>query len=197
MTAGKIIIDGDAGMHLGAQMTGGEIHVQGSVDDWAGVEMKGGLIRINGNAGNHIGSAYRGSNSGMTGGTIIVNGKVGQECGSLLRRGMIVIRGNAAPFLGTAMNGGEIFVFGRVAKRLGSNAKGNGGFITCFGEVEELLPTYIYDSTYKPTFMKLYLNQLVNQFGVTEAEKFMETPFKRYHGDIAAGGTSEIFIASD
>ena len=67
MSSGKIIVEGNAGMHLGSRMTGGEIQVKGSVDDWAGAEMIGGYIRVNGNAGNRLGSAYRGSPEGMTG----------------------------------------------------------------------------------------------------------------------------------
>ncbi len=196
MTAGKVVINGDVGMHLGSQMTGGEIQVNGSTADWAGVEMKGGLLRISGNAGNHLGSVYRGSAEGMTGGCIIVDGDAGQETGSFLRRGMIVVRGNAGPFAGVHMNGGEIFVFGRAAKRLGADAKGNGGFIVCLGEVEAMLPTYIYDSTYRPTFMRLYLRELNDKLGVKEAGRFIDAPFKRYHGDTAIGGNSEIFVAA-
>jgi len=196
MTAGKVVVEGNAGMHVGAQMTGGEILVQGNVDDWAGTEMSGGLMRITGSAGNHLGSAYRGSPDGMTGGCIVVDGDVQWECASFMRRGMVVIRGDSGPFLGAHMNGGEIFVFGRAAKRLGASAKGNGGFIACLGEVEALLPTYVYDSIYQPMFMKLYLRKLANELGVKEAEKFINASFKRYHGDLAAGGTSEIFVAS-
>jgi formylmethanofuran dehydrogenase subunit C len=196
MTGGKILVNGSAGMHVGAQMVGGEILVKGSVGDWAGAEMKGGLLRITGNAGNNLGSAYRGSSEGMTGGCIVVDEDVGWECGSFLRRGMIVIRGDAAPFMGAHLNGGEIFVFGESSKRMGASAKGNGGFIACFGEVEKILPTYVFDSIYKPIFMKLYLRQIIDDLGIVEANKFMETSFKRYHGDLAVGGTSEILVVS-
>ncbi len=196
MSSGKIIVEGNAGMHLGSRMTGGEIQVKGSVDDWAGAEMSGGYIRVNENAGNRLGSGYRGSSEGMTGGVIVVDGKVGQECGAFLRRGMIVIRGAVAPFAGVHMNGGQIFAFGQVSKRLGASAKGNGGFIACLGGVEQMLPTYIYDSTYKPNFMRVYLQQLSENLGVKEAAKFMDTPFERFSGDLACGGNNEIFVAS-
>jgi formylmethanofuran dehydrogenase subunit C len=196
MSSGKIIVEGNAGMHLGSKMTGGEIQVKGSVDDWAGAEMSGGYIRVNKNAGNRLGSGYRGSSEGMIGGVIVVDGNVGQECGAFLRRGMIVIRGAVSPFLGVHMNGGQIFAFGQVSKRLGASAKGNGGFIACFGGVEQMLPTYIYDSTYKPNFMRVYLQQLSENLEVKEAAKFMDTPFERFSGDLACGGNNEIFVAS-
>ena len=195
MSSGKIIVEGNAGMHLGSRMTGGEIQVKGSVDDWAGAEMTGGYIRINKNAGNRLGSAYRGSPEGMTGGVIVVDGNVGQECGAFLRRGMIVIRGAVAPFAGVHMNGGQIFAFGHISKRLGASAKGNGGFIACLGGVEQMLPTYIYDSTYKPVFMRVYLQQLSENLGVKEAANFMDAQFERFSGDLACGGNNEIFVA--
>ena len=91
MTAGRIVIQGWAGMHLGSQMSGGNITVTGNVLDWAGAEMQGRLLRILGDAGNLLGSAYRGSSEGMTGGCIIVTGNVGSEVASFMRRGMIFI----------------------------------------------------------------------------------------------------------
>ena len=57
MTRGRIHIDGDAGMHLGAYMKGGTIEVTGSVTDWLGAEMSGGVIRVRGNAGGQVGAA--------------------------------------------------------------------------------------------------------------------------------------------
>ena len=66
MTRGRITIDGNAGMHLGAYMKGGTIEVSGNASDWLGAEMTGGLIRIRGNAGGQVGAAYRGSLAGMT-----------------------------------------------------------------------------------------------------------------------------------
>jgi len=174
MTAGQILVEGCVGMHAGAQMEGGELVVTGSASDWAGAEMKGGLLKIHGDAGNQLGAAYRGSPEGMTGGCIVVGGNVGVEAGAFMRRGMIVIQGDVGPFLGVHMNGGEIFVFGRAARRLGAEAKGNGGFIACLGEVEALLPTYVHDTTYRPDFMKLYLRQLRDQLGIVEAGEYLD-----------------------
>jgi formylmethanofuran dehydrogenase subunit C len=182
-------------MHAGAEMEGGELIITGSASNWAGAEMKGGLIRIHGDAGHQLGAAYRGSPEGMTGGVIVIGGSVGLEAGAFMRRGMLILQGDVDPFLGVHMNGGEIFVFGRVARRLGAEAKGNGGFIACFGEVESLLPTYVYDTTFRPDFMKLYLRQLRDQLGIEAAGKYLEASFRRYRGDIAVGGTGEILIA--
>jgi formylmethanofuran dehydrogenase subunit C len=195
MTAGRIVIQGYAGMHLGAQMSGGDITVTDNVLDWAGAEMKGGLIRVLGDAGNLLGAAYRGSNEGMTGGCILVTGNAGSEIGSFMRRGKIVVMGNTGDFTGVHMNGGEVFIFGKPGKRAGAQAKGNGGFIACFSGVDEILPTYRYDTTYTPTFMRMYLKHLYEKLGVTIAHQFIDKPMKRYRGDLAVGGNSEILVA--
>ena len=194
MTAGRLIVEGCVGMHAGAEMEGGELIVTGSASNWAGAEMKGGLLRIHGDAGHQLGAAYRGSPEGMTGGVIVVGGSVGLEAGAFMRRGMLIIHGNVGSFLGVHMNGGEIFVFGKVARRFGAEAKGNGGFIACFGGVESILPTYVYDTTFRPDFLKLYLRQLRDQLGIEVAGKYLDASFRRYRGDIAVGGTAEILV---
>jgi formylmethanofuran dehydrogenase subunit C len=195
MTAGRIVVQGDAGMHTGSQMAGGDLTVTGNVGDWAGAEMKGGLIRVLGDAGNLLGAAYRGSSEGMTGGCIIVKGDVGSEAASFMRRGMLIVEGDTGPFTGVHMNGGEVLIFGRLGKRAGAQAKGNGGFIASFGGAEEILPTYVYEATYTPNFMRLYLMQLAGNLGIERASGFIGAPLKRYRGDMAVGGTSEILVA--
>ncbi|MCW4049640.1 MAG: formylmethanofuran dehydrogenase subunit C [Candidatus Bathyarchaeota archaeon] len=195
MTTGRIVVQGDAGMHTGSQMKGGSITVTGNIADWTGAEMKGGLLRVLGDAGNLLGAAYRGSSDGMTGGCIVVNGSVGSEVASFMRRGMIVVLGDTGPFTGVHMNGGEIFVFGKVGRRAGAQAKGNGGFIACFGGIDELLPTYRYDTTFTPTFMRLYLRQLAGNLGIDVATSYIDKPMRRYRGDLAVGGNAEILVA--
>jgi formylmethanofuran dehydrogenase subunit C len=195
MTSGSILVKGCSGMHTGAQMSGGEIIVEGNTRDWAGAEMKGGLLVIREDSRNQTGAAYRGSAEGMTGGCILVEGDAGTEVGVFMRRGMIVVKGDLGPLAGAHMNGGTIFVFGRASRRMGVEAQGNGGFIACLGAVESLLPTYAYDTTYEPAFMKLYLRQIRDELGIEEAEQFLEVAFRRYRGDASVGGSAEIFVA--
>src|SRR5437868_3909860 len=90
MSRGRIIIQGDAGMHLGAYMKGGTIEVSGNASDWVGAEMTAGLIHIRGNAGGQIGAAYRGSMKGMKGGAIVIGGSAGLEVGTRMRPGLNV-----------------------------------------------------------------------------------------------------------
>src|ERR687885_2746507 len=51
MTAGRLTVAGDVGMHVGAGMRGGELHVEGDAGDWAGAGMRGGALVVRGSAG--------------------------------------------------------------------------------------------------------------------------------------------------
>src|SRR5258707_1104956 len=107
MTRGRITVQGNAGMHLGAYMKGGTIEVTGNASDWVGAEMTDGLIRIRGNAGGQVGGAYRGSLKGMRDGTILIEGSAGVEVGTRMRRGIIVVKRARGGFPGFTMKGGD------------------------------------------------------------------------------------------
>ncbi len=188
MSRGKISIKGNVGLHLGAFMKGGEIFVEGDVDSWVGAEMTGGFIRIKGNAGNRVGGIYRGTTVGMNRGTIIVEGNAGYEVGSFMRRGLIVILGNVGDFTGSYMIAGTIFVFGTLGARTGAGMRR--GTIVTFNPVS-LLPTFKYDTTYTPDFLRVYFHFLKKQ-GISIKEEYLKGPYRRYHGDISELGKGEI-----
>lgn len=203
MAGGRLVVEGDAGMHLGALMRGGEIVVEGDASDWLGAEMRGGLIRVKGNAGNFIGAAYWGSRRGMNRGTIIVEGDAGNEVGGRMRRGLIVILGEAGDFLGANMIAGTIVVFGRVGRGPGAGMRR--GTIVLFGggqsgqsgalplQPPQLLPTFRYDCTYNPTFLRVYLRAL-RRYGIEVREEYIAGNYRRYNGDIAELGKGEILV---
>ncbi|HMA04442.1 MAG TPA: formylmethanofuran dehydrogenase subunit C, partial [Methanomicrobiales archaeon] len=89
MTAGEILIEGNADMYVGAWMQGGKIQVKGNVDAFCGTGMKGGEISIEGDAGNYLGAAYRGDWRGMRGGIIRVKGNAGSDMGYFMNGGTI------------------------------------------------------------------------------------------------------------
>jgi len=190
MTLGKVAVHGDVGMHLGAEMRGGEIHVHGNADDWAGAEMKGGTIHIRGNAGHGLGGAYRGSRRGMNRGLIIVEGDAGNETGSLMRRGFIVVTGNVGDFTGAFMIAGSIMVFGSLGIRAGAGLL-RGTIVTL--RDPELLPTFRYDCTYSPSFLKMVFQDLKNH-GLSVADKYMTGRYRRYSGDSNRLGKGEILV---
>lgn len=191
MTRGRITIHGDVGMHAGSYMRGGEILIDGNADDFLGVEMQGGLIRVKGNGRHRVGASYRGSKYGMQGGTIIVDGNVGHEVGAYMRRGLIVIKGNAEDFLGAMMTNGTICLFGQAGIRTGAGMQK--GTIYC-GRPVDLLPTFAYDCTYAPVFLRMLFKGL-KQLGV-ETTVPGDGSVRRYHGDLADVGKGEILIAA-
>ncbi len=190
MTQGKVTVNGEAGMHLGAGMSGGEIHVFGSSADWAGAEMSGGKIHIRGNAGHGLGGAYRGSRRGMNRGLIIVEGSAGNEVGSTMRRGLIIVTGDVGDFAGAFMIAGTIVVFGKMGIRAGAGLLR--GTIIALHQ-PELLPTYRYACSCRPSFIDLLLNE-IERHGLSAGQSFAAGFFRRYCGDFNRLGKGEILV---
>lgn len=187
MTRGRLVVAGNAGMHLGAYMKGGTIEVAGNASDWAGGEMTGGLIRIAGNAGGQIGAAYRGSMTGMKDGTILIGGSAGLEVGMRMKRGIIVVGGPVRDFAGLQMKGGTIFLLQGAEIRTG--AWMTRGTIVSLKPLQ-LLPTFARDCVYEPTFLRLYARHL-QVLGITLPSTFV---YDRYTGDHAVPGKGEILV---
>jgi len=195
-SCGRMFIEGDAGMHLGAEMTGGEITVRGHVSDWAGAEMKGGHLRITGNAGNCLGAGYRGSTRGMTGGEILVTGSAGDEIGTAMRRGLIAVGGSVGHAAGFGMIAGSLMFFGGVGRHCGAGMKR--GTISLFSTTHraELLPSFHYSCTDRPTFLSIYLGHL-EQLGFAIPDGCLNASYDRYSGDLIELGKGEILVRRD
>jgi formylmethanofuran dehydrogenase subunit C len=178
MSSGKIILEGNAGMHLGEEMRGGTIRVTGDADSWAGCMMRKGTIEIKGNAGNYIGAAYRGSTSGMRGGTIIIHGNAGNEAGCFMKGGLIKIHGTVGQFAGTHMRKGTIFIGGNSEGRVGAEMLG--GKIVLCGRIPSVLPSFTIDS--------------INSDVKIDGEK-VEGPFYKFLGDLAENGNGKLYIS--
>ncbi|WP_349682318.1 formylmethanofuran dehydrogenase subunit C [Methanosarcina sp. UBA289] len=144
MSAGKIEIEGSAGMHVGTEMKGGEIVVCGDADSWAGMEMTGGLLHIKGNAGDHVGCAYRGKWHGMKGGRIVIEGSARHQLGGGMDGGEIIVEGNVESFCGIRQNGGLIFVKGGALRAVGAEMAG--GTIVIGGKIERFSPGFEFAS---------------------------------------------------
>jgi len=190
MTRGRVVIRGNAGMHLGSAMTGGVIEVFGNASDWLGAEMAGGVIRVRGNAGGQVGAAYRGSRSGMKGGTILIDGAAGLEVGMRMKRGIIAVGGKARDFVGLEMKGGTI-VLGDGAE-LRTGAWMVRGTIISLTPVQ-LLPTFAHACTYNPTFVPLIAKYLT-AWGRTVPFDPREGSYRRYTGDACVPGKGEILV---
>jgi formylmethanofuran dehydrogenase subunit C len=190
MTRGRIVIRGNAGMHLGSAMHGGAIEVFGNVSDWLGAEMTGGVIRVHGEAGGQVGAAYRGSLSGMRDGTILIDGSAGLEVGMRMKRGIIAVGGKARDFAGLQMKGGTIVLGGGAELRTGAWME-RGTIISL--EPVELLPTFAYACTHTPTFVRLIAKYLA-AWGCTIPFDSREGGYRRYTGDTCVPGRGEILM---
>jgi len=194
MNGGRITIDGDAGMYLGAEMIAGRIHVKGSVGPWAAAEMEGGNIQIEGDAADYLCAGYRGTPEGMRGGRVYVAGNVGREMAAHMRKGFIAVKGNVGPQSAIRMMGGTIIVVGDMAERVGVQA--TKGMIFCLGKMDSLFPTYKFSGSSEREFINYYLRYLKDRRpdflpgDIETSEKWI-----KYIGDFAESSPGEeIFI---
>ncbi len=192
MHSGKITINGNAGMHLADEMKGGEIIVNGDAADWVATEMRGGTLKIKGNAGNMLASAHPGSERGMKEGIIIVEGNAASSLARKMRRGTIIIYGDIGDHAGSQMIAGTIICLGNIGRRPGALMKR--GTIIVYGKAESILPTFIYDATYQPTFIRFYLKNLKEKLNVKLPAEMFNGDYERFHGDIAEDGKGEILL---
>lgn len=193
MTEGLLKINGSVGAHLGAEMSGGEIIVTGDAGDWVGREMSGGRIVIKGNAGHMVGSAVRGASVGIQGGEIIVYGNVKNELGNGMRRGLIVVGGDSGDFTGVNMKAGTIVVLGQLGQRPGAGMV-RGTILSM--QSAQLLPTFTYNTTYKPTVLKSMLIYL-RKLGLPVEEAHIKGNYQRWSGDAIELNKGEILLFVD
>jgi formylmethanofuran dehydrogenase subunit C len=191
LASGKIHVEGNAGMHLGAEMTGGEITVSGDAADWVGAEMHGGRIHVQGNAGHLIGAVYRGGHRGMTGGEILINGNAGNEIGHSMRRGLIAVGGQTGDAAGIAMIAGTVLAFGETGIRPGPGMKR--GTIAFLGDnAPEVLPTFKFTGVCQPVFLRMFLMHLKSRsFPIDDS--LLNASYRRFNGDFLELGKGEIF----
>ncbi|MFO0847650.1 MAG: formylmethanofuran dehydrogenase subunit C [Gemmataceae bacterium] len=189
LTAGRICVEGDVGMHAGAGMTGGELFVRGHAGDWLGAEMAGGVIRVEGSAGDHVGAGYVGSRRGMTGGTIVVTGDVGAEAGVRMRRGLIAVGGEAGPFAAAAMIAGTLVVGNKLGRGAGAGMK-RGTILTADPE-PEIGPGFRFSCDIRPAFLGLLADHL-HRLHFTAP---VGGSVRCYRGDLLAGGNGELLVA--
>ncbi len=180
MTNGEILIDGDAGAHLGESMKNGTITVTGNVDSWAGSSMKGGTIEVYGNAADYLGAPCRGSTKGMTGGKMVIHGNVGNEAGAHLSKGVIKIGGKVGQFLGFRMRGGTIAVQECEDRVRACMTEGK---IVVLGSLTSVLPTFTLDGIREKT--KAAENQPI------------KGPFYVFVGDLAENGSGKLYVSKD
>ncbi len=170
MTCGRVVAEGDLGMHAGNGMTGGEIEIKGRAGDWLGREMRGGKIIVLGDAGDYVGAGYRGEACGMRGGEILIEWSVGDYLGEHLCGGSITVLGDSGDFPGIANRGGVIVIGGNAHLPGAEMASGS---ITVRGRAR-VLPSYQYQETVEIDGLSL----------------------KKFLGDLVDNGKGELYAAS-
>jgi formylmethanofuran dehydrogenase subunit C len=190
MTAGRLIVAGEAGMHTGAEMHGGELVVEGAVGDFAGTCMRGGRIVVRGSAGFQLGGAQPGERAGMRGGEILVHGDAGDQVGAGLRRGLIAVAGRVGDAAGLRMLAGTIVALGGLGARPGAAMRR--GTIVATSQVT-LLPTFSYACSYRPPFLRLYLRRL-RELGLPLTDDQIGGRYARWSGDGLELRRGEILI---
>jgi formylmethanofuran dehydrogenase subunit C len=190
MTAGRLTVVGDAGMHTGAGMRGGELVVTGAAGDCAGVDMRGGRLIVEGSAGHHLGGGYPGERAGMRGGEIIVLGDAGDQVGAGLRRGLIAVAGRVGAAAGLRMLAGTIVALGPFGARPGAAMRR--GTMVAMSQVT-LLPTFDFACSYRPPFLRLYLRHL-RALGLPLTDEQIEGHYARWSGDGLELRRGEILI---
>lgn len=192
LDGGRVIVEGNAGMHLGAEMRKGEIVVNGDAADWVGAEMKEGRIHIHGNAGHLIGAVYRGGRKGMTGGEILVDGNVGNEAGHSMRRGLIAAGGKIGDFAGVSMIAGTIIACGEPGIRAGAGMKR--GTIAFLGRYPvDILPTFRSGGKLRTPVLRMLLRHL-RSLGFPLADELQDPVVQRYWGDLLELGKGELLV---
>jgi formylmethanofuran dehydrogenase subunit C len=190
MSAGRLTVAGDVGMHAGAGMRGGELVVEGDAGDWAGAGMRGGRLVVHGAAGRQLGGVYAGERAGMRGGEIVVHGDAGAEAGAGLRRGLIAVAGRVGDAAGLRMLAGTIVALGGLGARAGAGMR-RGSIVTMAPATP--LATFVFCCVYRPPFLALYLRRL-RAFGVAVSDEQLDGRYARWCGDGLELRRGEILI---
>src|SRR5215211_3208704 len=179
MTAGRLTVAGNVGMHAGAGMRGGELHVEGDAGDWAGAGMRGGTLVVRGSAGRQLGGVYPGERAGMRGGEIVVHGDAGAQAGAGVRRGLIAVAGRVGDAAGLRMLAGTIVALGGVGPHAGAGMR-RGSIVTMAPTTP--LATFVFSCIYRPPFLGLYLRRL-RALGLAVSDEQLDGRYARWCGD--------------
>jgi formylmethanofuran dehydrogenase subunit C len=190
MSAGRLTVAGDVGLHAGAGMRGGELYVEGDAGDWAGAEMRGGTLVVRGSAGRRLGGTYPGERAGMRGGEILVHGDAGPQAGAGLRRGLIAVAGRVDEAAGLGMLAGTVVALGGLGPRAGAGMRR--GSIVTTAPVEPLA-SFVFSCVYRPPFLRLYLRRL-RALGLAVSDEQLHGRYARWCGDGLELRRGEILI---
>jgi formylmethanofuran dehydrogenase subunit C len=190
MSAGRLVVEGDAGPFAGAEMHAGELEIHGNAGDCVGAAMHAGLLRVSSCVGDWCGAALPGQEKGMDGGTILVEGNAGGHAGAGMRRGLLVIGGDCGSSAAERMLAGTVLCLGLVGSGAGVGMK-RGSLVA--GKSAGLLPGFLPAGAADPQWLRLYLSWLEKQH--FRCQGFLgRNPPLRFTGDHLALGKGEVVV---
>ncbi|MDQ2803850.1 MAG: formylmethanofuran dehydrogenase subunit C [Pseudomonadota bacterium] len=189
MQAGRLLLDGDAGVRVGRLMSGGVLEIRGSVGPWAASGLRGGSIEVAGDAGDALGGPMPGERTGMRGGTVVIRGDAGARAGECLRRGLIVVEGGAGRLAAARMVAGTVIVCGRTDGPPGMLMR-RGTLV--LGEAVRLPLTFVPTDAGVTVFLRLLAGWV--RLLSSRAAQILAKPLDRFAGDMAALGCGEVLI---
>lgn len=181
---GMILVEGDAGVHVGRRMADGILEVRGSVGAFAGSGLRGGVLSISGDAGDDLAGPGFGEAAGMAGGTIRVGGSVGARAGDRMRRGAILVSGDCGVQAGCRMIAGSLFCKGRAGRGAGALMKR--GTLVFAGGAEPLGPTFLDNGAQDLIVLRLMARAFP---AILDG-----SPMRRFAGDTAVSSMGEVFV---
>jgi formylmethanofuran dehydrogenase subunit C len=191
LTAGRVLVEGDAGAFAGHGMRGGRLEIRGRAGDHVGAGLAGGVVHVAGDVGAGAGGLVPGRRFGMTGGTIVVEGDAGARLGEKMRRGLIVVRGATGPSTGARMLGGTVVVEGRLGPDPGRLMRrgtilappGTGVPAGAFADCG------VHDLVILHVMARAYARDLADL-----GPRALPARVRRYAGDLATIGHGEILV---
>jgi len=124
-SAGKYLIEGDAGDFLGMLNDGATFEVMGDCGRFLADGMTRGTVIVGGDTG-------EGAAEYCYGGTVLVRGDAGDFLATMNKGATVIVTGNAGNDVGTYMVDGKVIIIGEVGERLGNCIIG--GEIFCLGD---------------------------------------------------------------
>ncbi|HEV8121306.1 MAG TPA: formylmethanofuran dehydrogenase subunit C [Candidatus Polarisedimenticolia bacterium] len=188
MTAGRLLVRGDAGDAVGSGQKGGGLRITGAAGVRAGEGHRGGALLIDGCAGDDLGAPLPGSPHGIAGGVLLARGGAGPGAARRMRRGIVVIGADCGEGAGLEMLAGTLILLGPAGPGLGALMK-RGTIVA--EEAFEPLPVFAPSGEGRFSFLRLYHDALVAA-GVDLPRDFADRPRRRFVGDVSGGGLGEI-----
>ena len=190
MTAGRLLVRGDAGEAAGSGQTGGLIRITGDAGARAGEGHRGGALLIEGKAGDDLGAPLPGLPHGIAGGLVVASGGAGHGAARRMRRGVVVVGGDCGAAAGLEMLAGTVIVLGRIGPGPGALMR-RGTLVV--EEPFDPLPIFTAGGEGRFSFLRLYHDAL-GAAGIELPREFSDRPRRRFVGDLSGGGQGEILV---